>query len=58
MFAEYCVTKAAIGAKKKKLNVFVVKDLIGYRNKKKFNLFLERMKENEIYIVEGKNVPS
>jgi len=58
VFAEYCVNQAAIGAKKKELNVFVVKDLIGYRNRKKFNLFLERMRKNEIYIVEGKDVPS
>jgi len=58
VFAEYCVNQAAIGAKKKEFNVFVVKDLIGYRNRKKFNLFLERMKKNEIYIVEGKDVPS
>ena len=58
VFAEYCVNQAAITAKKKGFNVSVIKDLIGYRNSKKFNLFLERMKKNEIYIVEGKDVPS
>jgi len=58
VFAEYCVNQAAIGAKKKEFNVSIVKDLIGYRNRKKFNLFLERMRKNEIYIVEGKDVPS
>jgi len=58
VFAEYCVNQAAITAKKKGFNVSVIKDLIGYRNRKKFNLFLERMKKNEIYIVEGKNVSS
>jgi nicotinamidase-related amidase len=57
VFAEYCVNQAAITAKKKEFNVFVVKDLVGYRNRKKFNLFLERMKKNEIYIVKGKDVP-
>lgn len=58
VFAEYCVNQAAICARKKEFNVFVVKDLIGYRNKKKFNLLLERMEKSEIHIVNGKSVLS
>jgi hypothetical protein len=32
--------------------------LIGYRNREKFNLSLDRVGKNGIYIVEGKDVPS
>ena len=56
VFAEYCVNQAAMTAKKKGYNIFLVRDLIGYQKKDKFISLLEKWKKNGIGITERKDV--